>query len=47
MSDLQYIMALSTLILIGMAFIGLMEWYDPIPKDWVVKVRMWLNRRKW
>lgn len=42
MTDLQYILTLFGVIAIGLA---LFEWFDPNPKDWVVKVRMWLKRR--
>lgn len=33
-------------ILAGLAVLAVVEWNDDPPKDWVVKVRLWLHRRK-
>lgn len=33
-------------IALGCLFLAIYEWFDPVPPNWVVKVRLWLHRMK-
>lgn len=45
MTDLQYVLTLLGVIILAAIGLAVLEWFDPNPKDWVVKVRLWLKRR--
>jgi hypothetical protein len=46
MSDLEYMIWLTIAVSFFVLIIALLEWFDPKPTEWVVKVRLWINRRK-
>ena len=37
--------ALLFTITAGLVVLGIIEWHDDPPRDWVVKVRLWWHRR--
>jgi len=39
-------LSLCIVLLLGVVTFAVLEWTDPKPCAWVVKVRLWLNRRK-
>lgn len=46
MSDIAYVLTLFGVVALAAIGLALFEWFDRDPKDWVVKVRMWLGRRR-
>ncbi len=45
MTDIQYVLTLVGVIIIAAIGLAVLEWVDPHPKGWVVKVRLWIRRR--
>lgn len=46
MLDIDLAIAFGTIVLAGLLSLAILEWFDRDPPGWVVKVRMWMNRRR-